>query len=245
MYRIAICDDDSKELNKAEQQLEEYKMIYEERNLTVSRFTAIEPLLMEIENGNCFDLLLLDIYLPGLNGIEGYRKLQQKGIEYPVIFLTTSLDHAVSAFQVNAVQYLVKPVEQREFFSALDKAFLNIEMERGRHIILKINNGLRRINLRDILYCEAQNNHQVFHFTDSTKLSVKMTMTGLCEMVSEFPDFVRVGSAYMVNLSHVDSLNAKEIHLDSGDIIWIPRGSYSTLKERYFAFFCDGGEREC
>lgn len=67
-------------------------------------------------------------------------------------------------------------------------------------------------------------------------------MTELYGMVSEFPDFVRVGAAYMVNLSHVDSVTAKEIRLDDGRVIWIPRGAYPVLKERYFSFFCDREE---
>lgn len=239
MYRIALCDDDQNELDKAGKLLEQYKKTYPENDFTVCRFTAVEPLLAQIEQGNCFDILLLDIYLPGKTGIDGYRELQQKGFECPVIFLTTSLDHAVSAFQVNAMQYLVKPVKQTDFFAAMDKAFLHIAQERRRHIVLRINNELRRITLRDILYCESQNNHLLFNFTDKTQLSVKMTMTELCGMVSEFPDFLRVGIAYMVNLYHVESITAKEIHLDNGHVIWIPRGAYPALKERYFSFFCD------
>lgn len=245
MYRIALCDDDPTQLNTAERLLEEYKSARPESDFTVTRFTAIEPLLEDIEAGISFDLMLLDIYLPGKTGMDGYREMQRNGFEFPVIFLTTSLDHAVSAFEVNAVQYLVKPVDSQALFAAVDKAFLSIADERRRHIVLRVNNQLRRICLRDILYCESQNNNLLFYFTDGSKLSVKMTMTALCQILSDFPEFVRVGIAHIVNLLHVDSIGAKEIHLDSGRIIWIPRGAYPALKERYFEFFCDGGGRDC
>lgn len=243
MYRIALCDDDEKELDNTNKLLAVYKATRPEYDFVTLQFTSVEPLLAEVERGNHFDLLLLDIFLPGKTGMEGYRELQQKGFLCPVVFLTTSLTHAVSAFEVNAVQYLVKPVKETDFFFAMDKAFLCIAEERRRHIVLRINHKLRRITLRDILYCEAQNNHQLFRFTNGTEISVKMTLTELCEMVAGFPSFVRVGMAYLVNLAHIASLTAKEIHLDNGHVIWIPRGAYPALKERYFAFFCDrGGE---
>lgn len=72
MYRIALCDDDQKELDEAEKLLEQYKTVCSENDFTVSRFTAAEPLLAQLERGNCFDILLLDIFLPGKTGIDGY-----------------------------------------------------------------------------------------------------------------------------------------------------------------------------
>lgn len=65
-----------------------------------------------------------------------------------------------------------------------------------------------------------------------------MTMSEIYEMLSRYPEFVRVGIAYIVNLEHVDNLNAREVQMDNGKKIYLPRGSYQPLRERYFGYYC-------
>lgn len=245
MIRIALCEDDVTELAKADFLLQQYQQLHQEYDMCLCRFTSMEQLFIELEQGTPFHLLLLDIYLPGISGVDGYRQLLQQGIELPVIFLTTSKDHALSAFQLNAVQYLLKPIPKEAFFSAMDKVFLTLKEDRRRHLVVSVQHELRRIRLRDLVYCESQNNYQLFHLTDGTSFSVKMTMCKLCDILSEFDDFVRVGSSYMINLSHIHGIKTKELHMDDGSLIWIPRGAYPQLKERYLSFFCDRSEELC
>lgn len=240
MYRIALCDDEPLELEKTETLLKAYKMLHSDHDFTTQQFGSMDELLKKIWQTGSFDLLLLDVYMPEKTGIEGAKKLREEGAECPIIFLTTSLEHAVDAFEVDAVQYLVKPVEQARFFTAMDKAFGCMKEAQLRYIALRSEGELRRIALRDIIFCESHGNYQYITLVDGTEIRVRMTLSELHTLMSNSRDFVRVGVARLVNLSHVDSVSSKEILLDNRRKIGVPRGAYPSFKERYFAFYCSG-----
>lgn len=201
---------------------------------------SIHALYEQIKAGSHFDLLVLDIYMPDKTGIEAARELRKGGYECPIIFLTTSREHAVDAFEVDAAQYLIKPVDQTRFFTVLNKVVERIAGDRRGYLALRAGGEVRRIAIRSIVYIESQNQYQQLNLANSEGLQVRMTLAELYDAVCEFPDLVRVGSSYIVNLGYVDSLNAKVMKLTTGKEIWLPRGSYSSLKERYFAFYRSG-----
>lgn len=242
MYRIAICDDEEKELEKMEALLNTYRRAHLECRFSVQSYSSMEALLFEMANLNPFDLLLLDICMPGKNGIEGAKEMRKNGYEGPIIFLTGSKEYAVEAYDLNALQYLLKPVKQTRFFSALEKVLGLMNEERRRYLALCADREVRRIALRNIIYCESQNHYQTLYLASGEEVRVRMTLVELYGMLCEFPDFVRIGSTYIVNLGYVDSLSAKEMKLSTGEIIWLPRGSYNALKRQYFDFYHRGGQ---
>lgn len=244
MYQIAICDDVAEELDKTEKMLKEYEQTHSGTEFSVECFDHADKLLeMVREKDYKPDLMLLDIYMPGKMGIEAARELREMGNQDRIIFLTTSREHALEAFGVGAVQYLVKPVEREVLYPVLDKVLEEIERVRSRYLLLRIEGKIRRVAVNDIVYCEAQGKIQNLYLKDGTQCLLRITIAEICRMLSGYREFVRIGVAYLVNLEHIDSLNAQELHLDSGKKIYLPRGSYQTLKERYFDYYCgeEGG----
>ena len=251
MYRVAICDDEEKELDITESLLAEYleslhsrafipgQDVFKQPDIFVDRFTSAEELCIQISMGRYRpDLLFFDIYMEGKSGMEAALELRREGFCGPIIFLTTSKDHALEAFGAGASMYLVKPLEKQAFFSALDKALEEVERERRRCLILRIDGKLERIVMDDIVYCEAEGNYQGLHLQDETVQSVRMTMTELYGLLTVQEGFVRAGSSYIINLNKVDSLNSREIVFSTGRRLHLPRGVYSDLKEQYFRFYC-------
>lgn len=239
MYRIALCDDEPSELNKTRAMLDSYKTLHPHYTFEVQEFPTMAALLFEIDSPAAFDVLLLDIYMPGQTGIEGARELRNRGFDGSIVFLTTSKEHGIDAFGVEATQYLVKPVEKSHFHAILDKIFRRMAEERRRFIALRTENEIRRVAVRDIVYCETQNHSPCINLLDGELLRSRMKLAELLEMVSEFEDFVTVGRIYIVNLGYVDALTAKEMTLTTGKVIYLPRGSYRALKEHYFKFYRD------
>lgn len=239
MYYIGLCDDNLADLKKAEELLENYRLERPDVKFVVKPFNAINDLLAEIDKDPGFDMLILDIFMPEMTGIDASRTLRKQGVNCPVIFLTSSLDHALDAFGVDAVQYLIKPAEQSQFFTALDKSFKLIEHMRRRYITLRVEGELRRISLNDIICCESHGNYQYISLVDGSDLRVRITLAELHTLMNDSHDFVRTGSAYLVNLVHVESMNAKQILLDNGRRIGVPRGAYSNLRNQYFKFYCE------
>ncbi len=95
--------------------------------------------------------------------------------------------------------------------------------------------------LKDIVYCEAQGKSQRLHLADGSFVRLRMTISEIYEMLSEWQEFKRVGASYIVNLEHIDSLSGQEACMDTGKNIYLPRGAYHPLREQYFSYFCAGG----
>ncbi|MBQ2777233.1 MAG: response regulator transcription factor, partial [Peptococcaceae bacterium] len=111
MLRIAVCDDEQLYLDKTRAMLEQYAAEHNVE-ITAEAFVNSSALLDSIEAGERHDIYLLDIYMPGVSGMSVATDLRSKGVRSPIIFLTSSTEHAVEAFGVDATHYLLKPYTQ-------------------------------------------------------------------------------------------------------------------------------------
>ena len=223
MYSIALCDDETEELDRTQGSLNNYIRQNSIRDLTIERFDNAEELLYRMKHKDYMpDILLLDIYMPEKLGTTLAREIREMGSTSRIIFLTSSKEHALEAFRLEAAQYLVKPVVEAELFAVLDKCFQDIEEEARKYLLFKVDGRIRRVALSDILYCEAQGKRQCIHLSDKTQLRLS-------------------GISYIINMNHLDTLNAREAHLDNGHSIYLPRGSYGVLRENYFRYYCGEG----
>lgn len=238
MYRIAVCDDEKTEVDRTLALLTEYAALHPEHRIKTDVFFSGDALLSAITAKQYSpELLLLDIFMQGLSGIEVAKQLKTAGFSGNLIFLTTSKDFALEAYGLNAIQYLVKPVEKERLFDAVDRAFALALTKKQTDLILRIDGSEMRVKPSDIAYVESQRNNLMFHLSDRRVLSTRMTMKALEALLSENPSFVRVGMSYLVNLEHVTAISAAECKLDHDTAIRLPRGSYANLKERYLAYF--------
>ena len=246
MYLIALCDDETAELEKTQKMLGSYEKKYPEMELQVKCFENADDLLDLVREEQYMpDLMLMDIYMPEKPGIEAAKELRDMGNGSRIVFLTTSREHALEAFGVNAAQYLVKPVTEEILFPILDRIFGEVEEDRRKYLILRIDGKMQRVALNNIVYFEAQRKNQCLQFADGSSCLLHMTLTEIYDMLSGYQEFVRVGVAYIMNLEHVDSMNAQEIFLSIGKNIHLPRGAYKTLKEQYFRYYCEGKTEIC
>lgn len=245
MYSIAICDDETEELDRTQNSLYVYRKRRSVSDFTIKRFENAEELLYVMRNEDYMpDVLLLDIYMPEKLGTTLAREIRDMGSTSRIVFLTSSRDHALEAFRLEAAQYLVKPVVEAELFAVLDKCFQEIEEEARKYLLFKVDGRIRRVSLADILYCEAQGKRQCLHLTGGEHLVLNLTMGEIWGLVLDYPEFTKVGISYIINMNHLDTLNAREAHLDNGHSIYLPRGSYGILRENYFRYYCGGGGRK-
>lgn len=245
MYLIALCDDEPVELEKTEKLLRGYEKKYPGPMFMTQSFENTDELLYLVREENYIpDLIFMDIYMPdkesnsypmGIEAAKGLRNMNYKG---KIVFLTTSKEHALEAFDVDALQYMIKPVSEEKLFSLLNGLFQDMEEERKKCILLRIEGRFVRVPLNSIVYCEAQGKTQCLYLADGTQYILRMTMTEIYEQLSQYQEFVRLGVAFIVNLRYIGSLNAKEICMDNGMKIYLPRGTYKGLREQYFNYYC-------
>lgn len=237
MPKIAICDDEKIYLHDLQRLLEEYKGDHDISDVSIHTYFHPFNLLEAVESGKYFDIFLLDIYMPGMTGITLAQELRRCGVTAPIIFLTTSKDYALEAFGVGATQYLLKPFQQSDFFSAMDSAVEKCRIDRHRQVLLQVGDELQSVPVRNILYAEARANYQELHIMGGKTLNLRMTSMELFKQLAPFTCFARCGMAYILNLAHIKRLEAKTALMSDGCSIPIPRRIYAELRSSYFAFF--------
>jgi DNA-binding LytR/AlgR family response regulator len=236
MLRIAICDDEQLYQNKCCSMLEEYAAEHDMEFLTES-FPNPSLLLDSIESGQRHDIYLLDIYMPGISGMSVATELRSKGFRCPIIFLTSSTEHAVEAFGVDATHYLLKPYSRQNFFAAMDKAVQSVSSHAAESIVLKLGSEYHSILVPHIMYCESSGNYQRLLMKDGSELIVRITLAELENMLSPFGCFHRCGRAYLVNLDHIKKVSTNSAMLKNGATLPLPRTAVAPLRSAFFDHF--------
>lgn len=236
MLKIAICDDEQLYLDKTRAMLEQYTAAHD-IEITAEAFSNSSMLLDSIEAGARHDIYLLDIYMPGVSGMSVATELRSMGVRSPIIFLTSSTEHAVEAFGVDATHYLLKPYTQQNFFAAMDKAMQSISTHAEESIMLKIGGGYQNVPVDQILYCESADNYQRLWVKDGDTLLVRITASELYGLLEDFGCFYRCGRAYILNLNHVKKVTAHSAVLKTGMELLLPRSTVAPLRNAFFHHF--------
>lgn len=238
MLNVAICDDLPQELEHAGSLLKKYACEHMHDEIKIQSFSAPLELLNHVAEKGGFDLLLLDIYMPGIIGTNAARELRAMGDKCQIIFLTTSRDHAVDAFSLDAAHYLVKPYSEKEFFAALDKVMDRLTKKDEVYITIKSTDGISRVELNKLVYAETDNHIQKLYLSDDRVISVRKTSTELFELLEEEPRFYKCGSTYIINMDYIVELSSKGVAFSSGARIPILSRKYTELKKLYMDYSC-------
>lgn len=237
LYSIALCDDEEKELDRIESFLASYLEGKQEVEYKTERFSSAEALLRQVrENGYMPDVLLLDIFMSGKNGMEAAEEVRMLGLDMPIIFLTMSTEYALKAYGVDAVQYLVKPLDGKRFFHAMDTVMGQIDKGKKSQIVIKVAGGTRQIHPNEVVYCESQKNYQVLYLSEG-EYRVRMTAGKLWEILEKFCWFRRCGRSYILNMDHIVLVEREKIVMDNGRTIYIPRNKVAEFKKVYFDYY--------
>ena len=236
MIKIAICDDECKFLDSAEEMLKQY-LSDNGISAQTDLFRIPLELIDAVEKGIRYDIYLLDIYMPGISGMSIATELRSRDIKSPIIFLTSSTDHALEAFGVNATHYLLKPYTKTNFYVGMDKAMQSITSHRDDSIVLKVDNEYRSISVSNILYCEAEDKYQRLYMKNGERLLVRITGTELYKQLSAFDCFYRCGRAHIVNLNHIRKVGQDGAAFKDGVQLLLPRSVLAGLRKAFFDYF--------
>jgi DNA-binding LytR/AlgR family response regulator len=236
MLKIAICDDEKSFCDSAENMLKLYmqdKLVQFQADVFEVPFELVDM----IEKGTIYDVYLLDIYMPGITGMSIATELRSRGIKSPIIFLTSSTDHALEAFGVDATHYLLKPYSKENFYVGMDKAMQSITSHRDDGIVLKVDNEYRSISVSNIIYCEAEDKYQRVYLKDEEKLLVRISGTELYKQLSEFECIYHCGRAHIINLEHVSRVTSEGVVFKNGKLLKLPHTVLAGLRKAFFDYF--------
>ena len=242
MVRIAICDDDKRILDEVSGYIKNYAEKKNQKEPQIFRFDSASALISALEDGGVFDVFVLDVYIGDEMGTALAREIRKFGIESPIIFATTSLEHAPESYETGTLRYLIKPIRPAKFYEAMDVALESAEKLRQRLIKLKTENGVESVNASHVMCSEAHDHYQYVTLRDGAQLKVRLTVAELFSMLGKHGGFIRVGSAYIINLRHVKNLSRTEVLLYNNIGVQIPRGKYSEIKDAFWDYQYEGQE---
>ena len=169
------------------------------------------------------DLIFLDIQMPGISGIEFARTISKRTL---VIFTTAYTEYALDSYEVDAIDYLIKPVDPDRFMKAVNKATSyhsllltgekeNIEPVNAEYFFVKSERRYFRIYYKDILFIEGLKDYVIIQLADQ-RVITRMNLKNIFELLPKH-DFLRVNKSYIVNTIHIDSFDNNDIFSDHGN----------------------------
>lgn len=239
MIKIAICDNDERDLMMMGRQTEEYLAGHHKIDCRFVLFDRSEVLYESIKSGNDFNIFVLDIMMPVVDGIQIGRKIREHDDNAVIIYTTSYREYALSAFQNQAIRYLVKPFRKEEFFAALDLAILLLKNVPDRNHVIKCREGIVRVAGHEIVLVENKDRTALYTLRDGTSLrsvSLRGTFEDAVRTITDDPDFVRTHKSYFVNMRFIRSLHSSSLMLDTGREIPVSRRYYPLVSKSYIKF---------
>lgn len=208
--RIALLDDNPQDSALLEQYLRQF---CRERGqeMQVDTYYAGLDLLEEYEIG--YDVVFLDIEMPGISGMEVAREIRQTDDAVGIIFITNMAQYALQGYEVNAIDFMVKPVGYFNFARKLERAIRFVQQREERYLLLSNEEGASRIRVSEIRYVEKSGNYVRYH-TGKGIFPQRNTIKAVKVLLGETP-FSECMSGYLVNLHYVDQIGADSIQVEA------------------------------
>jgi DNA-binding LytR/AlgR family response regulator len=241
--KIAICDDEARCLERVREIAEAYVADRKDKRISVSYFSTPDDLLEESEKIGGFDVYVLDIIMPRMNGIELGTRLRAMGCDGKILYLTSSKEYALDSFKVHALNYLIKPIEPQPFYEALDEAVSLLQDKREKSILIKTKERSIKVSLDSILYAEIIKRAVVYHLTDGRVVESISMRASFSDSVAELLEdrrFVLCGPGTAVNLDHVTEVDNDSVTL--GDTtVFAAKKSCRDLRLAWSEYLFSGG----
>lgn len=238
MY-IAVCDDQAEELALTAGLLSLWQ---QERNtpLHFKLFRSAAEMLDAAER-EPFTLYLLDVVMPGMDGIAAAREIRAINDTADIVFLSSSSHFAYESYGVKALDYLLKPLHADVFFPLLDRISLR-EQKPQEGIALKAGNTLTRVLFSQLVYVEVIGKHLYFNLADGSVLEVFGTLQEYEPLLLCRPEFMRTHRSYIVNMFQAAEFSPAGVRTFSGKNLPVSRRLYPQVQKDYMKLLFAGRE---
>lgn len=239
MIKIAFCDDDMEVLHQMNGLLERYRV---ERNedITYAAYQSPFELLTEIEKGISPDILFLDVVMPGQNGMDVAKEIRQYDTNMKIIFLTSSPEFAVESYTVGAYFYQLKPIWEESFFRLMDSVLAECERKKKNSLVVRSKDGITRIDLQQLEYCEVLGRKLLFHLENGAVLESAGSLDDLAGQLMQYSNFFRPHQSFLVNMEYIQNISSRSIKMVNDAEIPIPHGKCSEIKNTYMEYAFNG-----
>lgn len=228
MIRIAICEDENDQQELLEGYINQaFKSLSLQYKLDI--FSSGEELLENYSKD--FDIVLLDIQLGEINGMDTARKIRLLDNKVEIIFITSLIEYALEGYEVRAYRYLLKPIKYENLKDNIINCIKEVEIK-NKYIIVKGHGNQIKLDINEITYIEVQKENITIHTLIKT-YKTKGTMSNF-EKDIDCSRFFRCHKSFLVNLAHVKSIKQYVAILETSEEVPVSRYRFKETKEKFF-----------
>lgn len=229
MY-IAICDDEKQYIDELIKAIESWQ---KSNNFSVRYKTFSNASeLVDCAKKEHFSLYILDVLMPGINGLEAAKDIRNFDEAANIIFLTSTTGFAYDSYGVKALEYMLKPVNEDLLIPILNRLYLK-EQKPLEGLTIKSGSSIVRILFSQLVYVEVKGKHLYFNLTDGTVREVFGTLKEYEPILLKRPEFMQVHRSYIVNMLQAEELSHTGVHTFNGKLIPVSRKLYPDLQNNY------------
>lgn len=232
--KIAICDDDKDELLEILSVLADYQL-QQNMDFTYKPFENSIDLASNAPHER-YDLYLLDVVMPGLNGMELAKEIRSYDKAADIIFLTSSTEFAVESYTVKASNYLMKPLQKERLFEALDDIMRARNEDKDSFLVLKNTLGVHKVRISEIIYVEALNRKVIYYLKNNSQITCTQKFAAVCDQLLQHSEFLLAHRSFLVNMNYIRSIDATDMYLANDKRIPLAQRRVTELKKLYLAF---------
>ena len=208
MIRIAIVDDDVRDCQVYRDYLKQYETERKE-NILVREYHDGDEILQNYASE--FDIILMDIDMRFVNGMDAAKEIRQMDEKVIIIFMTNMPQYAMEGYKVDALDYVLKPINYYDFTQRLNRALSRMEKRQDRHIVINVKSGAKRLAISRIMYVEVMDHDLIYHTAEENVITRKTMRDAEQELEQE--GFFRCNKCYLVNLAYVDSVKGNDVQV--------------------------------
>lgn len=236
MIKIAICDDENYYLNLLENMVKAILKKFKVKANIFKFSSSAEFLEFQKNSFLAFDLILLDILMDGLNGIDLAKKIRQLDSETKILFISTSKDYILDGYDVHAYNYLLKPISSFKLENIFLEFINNFNKSKNNFFTVRNKQSILKINLDDIIFFESK--LRKINILSSNALDISF-YDKLDNIEKNLPskNFVRCHKSYLVNLNYIKKIENSKIITLNNIIIPISRSYLKNTKDIFFEYF--------
>lgn len=203
--KVAIVEDEE----KATQDLRDALNRFSKENDIFFQVETYKEGLTFLDEKKEIDLIFMDIEMPHMNGIDVAKKLREKDEKVALIFVTNMVQYAIRGYEVDAIDYVLKPLKYARFSALMKKTLRIIDKTNEAQLVLKTNGGIRKIYFSSILYIEIQDHLLIYH-TEHGDIETWGTISGAEENLPK-EEFCRCSHSMIVNFRHIQEIDKDTI----------------------------------
>lgn len=236
MIHIAIVEDDQNCAVETKQYIEDFSKETGQK-FRISHFSDGIKFLTDYHS--IYDIVFMDIDMPNLNGMDTARKLREIDPVIVLIFLTNMAQYAIKGYEVNAIDYIVKPVGYFNFSLKLKKALKFVEFQSDISVLVPQTDGVMRIKSTEIQYIEVVD-HNLIYYSDNQNYEARGSLKDLEKKLID-SGFAKCNHCYLVNLNYVTGISGNFVKMLSGANLQLSRPKRKKFLDQLAAYRNGGG----